>query len=418
MKKWFCFLVVGVALLFSGPQPVQAAPSEMEVLLAKLVEKGVITFAEAEKILGETKEIAAAEQKKSESKQAKLPDWIANTKFKGDVRLRYQNEDTEEDRGNARNRGRFRLRVGASTKVADGWEAGFGIASGSDADPRSTNQTLQDSFAKKSLWIDYAYAKYSPAKWLSLVGGRFGNPIWRPSDLLWDSDINPEGAGVMINVPINDRFSFFTNATFFIVDEVSGGTDPLLAAFQPGFNWNITKDTGLKVAGTYYAFSSVKGKTLDWSGSTNTKVTGDGLKYDYSAPAFSAQLTCDKLFPDIIPYAALFGEYISNPDPSRENKGYIAGLTFGDKKLNKLGDWQFQYAYRRLERDAWIDAFPDSDFQGGKTGVKGHEFILNLGITKNVSFGIDYYRTEKIKDALNTKADKNDLAQFDLILAF
>jgi hypothetical protein len=430
MKKWFCFMLVAAALLLSGYWPVYGATSEMEILLGKLVEKGILTFQEAEKILGETKETAAA-QKEADKKELKalaskgegLPDWIKNTKFKGDVRLRYQHEDTEEDRGNARNRGRFRLRLDASTTVADGWEAGFGIASGSDTDPRSTNQTMQDSFAKKSLWIDYAYAKYSPFKWLSLIGGRFSNPIWRPSDLLWDSDINPEGGAIMVNAPINDQFDFFTNAGFFIIDENQTGTDPLMAVFQPGFDWKITKNANLKVAGAYYAFSNVKGKVLDWTSYTNTgtgskKVPGPGLTYDYNAPAFSTELAFNNLLPQAIPYLAFFGEYISNPDPSKENEGYIAGLKFGHKSVKKFGDWQFTYSYRHLERDAWLDMFPDSDFQGGSTGVKGHEAILDFGITKNVSFAIDYYRTEKIKDALNSKEDKNDLLQFDLNLKF
>ena len=73
---------------------------------------------------------------------------------------------------------------------------GFGLASGGD-DPRSTNQTFTDSFSHKGIRIDLAFAEYRPAPWLALIGGKFKNPLWIPSDWLWDSDIRPEGGAYL-----------------------------------------------------------------------------------------------------------------------------------------------------------------------------------------------------------------------------
>jgi Putative porin len=33
-----------------------------------------------------------------------------------------------------------------------------------------------------------------------------------------------------------------------------------------------------------------------------------------------------------------------------------------------------------LERDAWLDIFPDSDFLNGETNAKGHEIIVTYGV--------------------------------------
>jgi hypothetical protein len=92
--------------------------------------------------------------------------------------------------------------------------------------------------------------------------------------------------------------------------------------------------------------------------------------------------------------------------------GYLIGLKFGDKKIKEFGQWGFKYNYRHLEMDAWPDFLPDSDFYGGETNAKGHEFEFKLGLVKHVTFGIDYYRTENI----NGPKAEEEVGQFDLLL--
>ena len=108
---------------------------------------------------------------------------VDNLKIKGDLRLRYQWEEKESKTD--RHRGRFRLRMGVEAEVVENAKVKFGLASGGD-DPRSTNQTLQNSFDTPDIRLDYAYAEYAPAKELKFFGGKFNNPFWRPTDLLWD----------------------------------------------------------------------------------------------------------------------------------------------------------------------------------------------------------------------------------------
>ena len=97
------------------------------------------------------------------------------------------------------------------------------------------------------------------------------------------------------------------------------------------------------------------------------------------------------------------------------NASRLVGVKIGHKKVKTAGQWQFKYLYRRLERDAWLDIFPDSDFFGGATHAEGHEIIAVLGVYKNVSVAIDYYRTEEIDSDVDLV---EDVFQFDVLMKF
>lgn len=170
----FVLLAAGGILFGACFIPSAARANETDRLLDVLKQKGVLTQEEAEQIKKEAQKASAEQEKKLEEKVAKkTPDWVKNLKFKGDVRARYQIENVEDDNKGQRERGRFRLRFGAETSPVENFSLGFGLASGSDDDPRSTNQTMGGLFSKKEIWIDYAYGQYRPTPWLSFTAGRF-----------------------------------------------------------------------------------------------------------------------------------------------------------------------------------------------------------------------------------------------------
>jgi hypothetical protein len=94
--------------------------------------------------------------------------------------------------------------------------------------------------------------------------------------------------------------------------------------------------------------------------------------------------------------------------------GWIAGFKLGQRKVEAAGQWQFRYSLRRLEADSWLDVYPDSDFYGGSTGVKGSELLLTLGLAKNMNLEADYYASSRIADV----SKKEHLVQADLNLKF
>ena len=167
------------------------------------MEKGVLTAGEAQQIGTETKEQVKKEI--AEGKFSSLPQWIQNTKLKGDLRLRFQNlhEKNAGDISKDTTIGRVRMRLGLDSKVNDKLKVGVGIATNADGDPRSTNISFGakdggDS-SKMGIRLDYAYAKYDPTPWLTLAGGKMLLPdvLWEPTDLIWDTDITPEGLSLI-----------------------------------------------------------------------------------------------------------------------------------------------------------------------------------------------------------------------------
>jgi hypothetical protein len=299
--------------------------------------------------------------------------------------------------------------------VTEQIKAVFGLASGGD-DPRSTNQTFQDTFSSKGVRLDLAYAEYQPFKDIKLLGGKFKNPIWRPSDLLWDSDINPEGGAIQLKFKTLPALDVFFMTGIFVIDEHSDGGDPLLIPIQGGLSYKFAKLMDIQLSLTYYSFVDVKGNTLEFSeqfdGVGNT-LENDVLRYDYDSISVSAEVGLHNLLGEIIPYIGFIGEYVHNFDPNDDNNGYLGGIKIGHRKVSEGGQWQATFLYRYLERDAWPDAFPDSDFLGGSTNGEGFEIILEYGVVEHVTLGLDYYHSEQI----DGNADQ-DILQLDVVLKF
>ena len=126
MRKMFVgFFIFGIIGLWSAPAGF--ASTSVDALMAKLVEKGILT----DKEVRELKEEIAADEKiiREDGFKQSLPPWIQNAKLKGDFRLRYQYERKETD-ADARLRGRVRYRLGLETNPNDQTKVGFGMASG------------------------------------------------------------------------------------------------------------------------------------------------------------------------------------------------------------------------------------------------------------------------------------------------
>jgi hypothetical protein len=397
---------------------------DVDILLNKLVEKKILTSEEAKGLSDEMKKEGEKEKeelKKAVADSAKdssgLPAWIKNTALKGDVRVRYQSQDTDNDGKVSRDRARIRARLGIVANPNEKWEAGIGLASGG-ADPRSTNQTLENTFQTPDIRLDYAYTKYSPNKIVSIMAGKIANPIWGTKDLIWDSDIYPEGIAATLNFKINDKFELFATPAYFILDEYSNSkSDPKMMVLQSGFKSNINKNVDLKVAAAYYNFVNMKGNDFsEWSSGSNTRVSGTNTwLYEYDGITLDAEIGFK--LPESMKYiktASLFGQYV-NSDADSNNTGFLYGVSFGDKSVKEAKDWQVKINYRKLEKDAWADFMPDSDFYSGATDVKGMEYELTIGLAKNITLGLDYYNAKPILSNTNRK---ENLFQADVVVKF
>ena len=415
-------------LLLAAAMPARAG--ELDILLDRLVEKNVIDPGEAQEIRIETQEEAKKEI--SQQRHATLPMWIQTMKLHGDVRLRYQFNDNRNKTYN-QHRGRYRLRFFVDAKVNEKVYTGFGFASGSSADPRSTNQTFGDNFGKKNLYIDYVFAEYNANDSLALTAGRTKNPLWMTNDMLWDSDVNMEGLSARLNLPLAHNWQFFTNAGFMVLNEsLNDPQDPHMLFAQPGLSWRDPDGVyDFKAGAAVYAFRHQKHSAVlnhrpsaaDGYQQANT-LAGGKYKYGYDAITPEFELNANILEPITMPvlglfgyeitYAGLFGSHVKALGHGKNSEGWLAGVKLGQRKVQDAGQWQLRWSLRRLEKDAWLDNYPDSDFYGGSVGVKGTETMLALGLMRDFALELDYYQTAPIGGSLKSER----LFQADINLKF
>ncbi len=337
-----------------------------------------------------------------------LSDWLLAINPKGDFRFRYQN-DHPVGYGNNRDRARIRLRGGIEPRISQDLRVGIGLATGfnnnnldnlTDKDmARSTNQTLGDGFSKKSISLELGFAEYSPFSWLTLIVGKFKNPIWEPTDLIWDKDINPEGVSVKFDNKINKEINIFSTVGTFMLDEQANSSDPLMYILQAGIKHHLVENLSYKFALSYYGFSALVGKRLDGSVLTNSiDPINKTLIYNYRNLVGSLSVDIKKAFKDNLPYLSFFIEYVSNCNSkvrAKDRNGYSVGTVLGHEKLRQLSDWQFKYNYGKLGKDSIIDILPDSDRYGGQTAMWSHEITISYALSSSHWLGLDFYYGEK-----------------------
>jgi hypothetical protein len=165
-------------------------------VLQLLVKKGLVTQQDANNAQQEEQTI----QEKTPANRIQLQDpSIQKLVFYGDGRLRYENIDQHNHYAafTLFDRERYRLRFGADYYYSDHFKAGFELESGTADD--SANQTMGGTFTKASINIGKVYLQYQPVDWLTLVGGKFSNPWYTTTDMVYSFDLNPEGGAELFN---------------------------------------------------------------------------------------------------------------------------------------------------------------------------------------------------------------------------
>jgi hypothetical protein len=337
--------------------------------------------------------------------------------------MRYQYKHDHPETKKDTHIGRVRMRLGLESKVNEKLTTGIGIASGS-GDPRSTNVSFGGYNSKKSIVLDYAYAKYALFNSVNLVAGKMllNDVLWEPTDLIYDTDITPEGGAIQWNKTISQA-DLFMNTGVMMVDTDTDKIDrvPMLYLIQPGVKYTFNERFSVKGAVGVNYFDNTHGMVSSSnSGESNSGNTTKGSsKYQYDYRMINPALSFKFLEPLKgtglnIESLELFGEYVDNTDVSDQSTGFSAGFQLGHEKVEKFGDTQFRYVYARLGKDAVLDVLPDSDRFGGKTRIKSHEGALTFGLAKNMALGLDVYRSFRI----NGKSDPETLGQLDWNMKF
>ena len=305
-------------------------------------------------------------------------------KLSGDLRLRQDMADAENK--DARNRQRIRARLSISADVNDEITLGMRLASGSD-DPVSTNQTLGNGFSSKQFNIDRAFVTWKPStiSGLALNGGKVKNPFVSPgkTELLWDGDLNPEGFSVNYQRTVSG-LDIFLNASYFSVDERKADNNAELMGAQAGALFS-SDASDIMIGAGYFDYQNTKcfAPIYDATDSfgNSTDVLGNYL-YDYDEFELMIEITPG----GVLDGSLIYADYVKNiATDVDDNTGWLIGAKYGS------GAFGAAYSFRRVEKDAVLGAFTDSDFIGGGSDGSGHEVSVKYKLAENVDAGISYF---------------------------
>jgi hypothetical protein len=354
----------------------------------------------------------------ADNKKLLSPDWMENLKFSGDLRLRYEYRRRETSPLADESRARFRLRFGFEKAWPnEDLSVGFRLASGSSNDPTSTNQTFQ-MFQKDPVWIDRAYAKWTPkaVKGLSITAGKIANP-WETSDMIWDPDVNPDGVWLQYDVPGLGPITPFVGAGTFqlYAPENTRRPNSNMMSYAAGMRFQITKDVKWTMAGNFFEYSNLDsalagGAFAGRGGNTNIRDSRFHM-FDLSNKVEFVAFN--------LPWTAHV-DWVQNNDnnlATHRNTGFAAGLKVGQNK--KKGDWSARYQWKKLEADAVPDYFAESDFGWNTfTNRKGSLWGADYNITDNMTAGVSFFLTEPIKAAGANIQEDRFTVQADLVWKF
>jgi hypothetical protein len=342
------------------------------------------------------------------------PQWSDRIEPIGDLRYRLETIDQQGD--DLRHRHRIRARFGFDVMVLDGLDVVVGLGTGSSDDPVSNNQSLDEAFTSKPIWLDLAFFDYHPAfvEGVHAFGGKMKNPLCTvgKSELLWDPDLNPEGLALRVQ-PAFGTLEPFVNGVLFWVQENSDTEDNFIVGGQAGLK--LSFDVGhlyLLAGGRYIDFRDIRGEQVYWDpedsfGNSATDVAGDGILYydnDYNIAGGFVEIGGK-----VASYPwSLFGDFARNTAVDENDTGWLFGVSVG--KCKEALDFCLRYIYRRVEADAVVGIFTDSDFKGGGTDGKGHEWNVGVQLAERVGTQVTYfYNQTPLENSIDYHRSQIDL---------
>ena len=437
-----CFTAaIGVAFCAANAQA-----QSSDALINKLVEKGILTSDEAKELRQESAQGFDEEFKD----KVGLPDYVTSLRFNGDFRGRADWLNSDNSAFTDRLRLRYRLRAGLELTLKDEFTIGFGLGSGdAGGNPLSNNTTLDNNGTKKPIWVDTAFAKWTPIhddQWTaSTTIGKMRNPL-QVTPMEFDPDYTPEGGVVQVAHNLNADHKVRFNGGAFILDELSGSTqDPFFYTAQLFWDakWQSRLDTSLGVS----VYSIVNGGSLNNgnvpnNNAGNTRNAAGNLVYSYNPVVLTGSLIYKlddfPLYKGTFPIQVV-GQYMNNPATSSRNEGYFGGIKFG--KSGKRGTWDIAYRYQYLEGDAWYEELVDDDNVGyyqstpvndgfvsagnpngaglfGGTNVKGHLVRVDYSLTDALTLTFFGYFNNLIDPSPNGSKSGGTHLMADLMWKF
>jgi len=381
--------------------------------------------------------------------------WADSIVWKGDMRLReeYRKDRTSKDVNNVASDpnskvdyDRFRARIGLESQVNDNVKVGVrlgtdsttynGDKAGVGGDPASNNQDMNNAASKKPIFLDLAYIDWNlfgpDNSELHFIGGKMNNPfITMNDDLVWDPDITPEGfalKGVYDLSPV----TLLGNLGYIVVANQNSINAPNNQVVQYGaqgaVKYEFCPEVSMTLGISDYYFQQIKGSSVAWvdvlNKSKSTTFYGNDVTASGSSTNFNDGFDVIQpfvsldMFPTVCGHVvpvSVYAQGVRNVLASNLANGEMYGFTLG--KAKNTGTCEFGATYAKLQRDATLGEWTDSDRWGGGTDGDGYKLYLKYMLLKNLAAQVTFYDDKKgIQGSANGTGYER--YAFDLVASF
>ncbi len=500
-------LFAGATALMARTPQTRAQTSD-DALINKLEQKGILTVDEAKELRAESE----AEQTNLVNSALmatkwKISDSIKDIQLFGDVRFRYEYRGVDNPTPNnpganstptsggtggtySRERLRYALRIGVRGDLYDYFN--YGIRLETSSNPRSPWVTFADDTGKSStqgsttplsgtptdksndsIYVGQIYLGWHPEDWIQMTVGRMPMPLYT-TPMVWDSDINPEGAFERLKVNWGDaelfaNFGQFDYQNPTVTSDFPTG-DTFLLAWQAGVRMKCGPDMYFEIAPMLYTYTGQGNPTPSgaepniyspyypfvgqgdqyglngaWNqaginnlevmeipeefdfkirnsplGTLAARVFGD-VAYNFQGDqraqaAYAAGNGASGAFPGL--HSAATGQNeayqigfgIGSPDPVY---GPSQGLVYGT--TSKKNTWEARFYWQHVEQYALDVNLIDSDFFNGSANLQGFYSAFAYSFTDAIIGTIRYGYATRIDTQLGTGNNNLDIPNINPI---
>lgn len=319
----------------------------------------------------------------------------------GDFRLRFEN-NARFGEGNLRNRGVLRARIGADYAIGKRVTTGLRLATGSQDNPNTTDVTIGNFNDDLQVSLDLAYLTYASGR-VALTGGKFRNPFLK-TDMVWDGDVNPQGATGALQLPALAGIPVRAKGMFFVIDEQATGPNSVMEGAQLVTGLIDSPAWKLNVALSYYDYHIGNLLNADAGDIRSNKLTeeGDAYRSDFDLADIIAQVEYDGLG-EQWPLRGV-ADYVYNAGAAGEDDEGVSVNAFVGRRTAK-GDWRFRYGYARVETDAVLAAF-SHDNTGLPTNYRQHTLSADYVASSFARLNLTWYLYQALDASIETASDR------------
>ena len=320
--------------------------------------------------------------------------------------------------------------------------------------------------AKSGIGVGQAFIGWHPADWAEFTVGRMPMPLYI-TPMVWDSDINPEGAFEKFKFSVDNVDLFADFGQFDYQNPASAAaipsSDAFILAWQAGANVKLPKDMSFKVAPVLYTYTGVgstgNGLNLPFVGQGNAGVN-DGVPGASAAnlAAYNEEGLNDLLVLEVpaefnfdlpntpwalcMPVCLATSPIILKATAARmrlttpiqaafpgltgpvhgENKAYQVGIGIGTAgpvfgptqglvygSASKKNTWEVRCYWQHIEQYALDVNLIDSDFFEGRANLQGVYTAFTYCFTDAILGTLRYGYANRINGNLGTGGNNLDI---------